>query len=154
MINGTYNILYLDFGTGFFPIGLLESNGFSEEIDFLDSTTRDNAGWKTQTLTTQSYNIDFSGIVMYSIMGGSIDTTKIGYDRIQSIKRTKQLIDWKTINSKNGVFNQGKGQIISLSEENNIDEFVSFSASIKGYGATTSGDSLLGSLETQVQGLL
>lgn len=151
MIDGNYNILYIDFGTGFFPIGCLTSNSFSEDIDTLDTTTRDNAGWKTQTLTNQSYNIDFSGVMMNSTYEGFSDDTKVGYDKLQDIKRGRQLIDWKTINSGNGVFANGKGQIISLNDENNIDEFITFSASLKGYGEPEKGQDLTGSIEAEIE---
>jgi len=154
MINGTYNILYVDFGVGgFFPIGLLTSNSFSEEIDFLDTTTQDNAGWKTQVLTNQSYNIEFSGIVINSISSFG-DPTKIGYDRLQNIKRNRVLIDWKIINGRNGMTETGKGQIITLSNESNIDEFISFSATLKGYGTITQTEDLSGILDLPIETII
>ena len=94
MIDGTYNTILIDFGDGFFPIGMLTANSFSEEIDTIDSTTRDNAGWKTQTLTNQSYSIEFSGIVIKTLFNNG-DFTKISYDRLKDIKRSRQLIEWK-----------------------------------------------------------
>jgi len=154
MINGTYNILYIDFGVGgFFPIGLLTSNSFSEEIDFLDTTTQDNAGWKTQVLTNQSYNIDFSGLVINSISSFG-DPTKIGYDRLQNIKRNRILIDWKIINGRNGMTETGKGQITALSNESNIDEFISFSATLKGYGTITQTEDLSGILDLPIETII
>lgn len=133
MINGTYNTLLIDFGNGFFPIGMLTSNSFSEDVDTIDSTTRDNKGWKTQTLTNQSYSIDFSGIVINTLFNKG-DFTKVSYDRLKDIKRNRQLIDWKIQDSELQFIESGKGQIISLSSESNIDEFITFSASMQGYG--------------------
>ena len=130
MINGTYSLLFIDYGFGFFPIGCLTSNGISEEVETLDSTTVDNKGWKTQVLTNQSYSIDFSGIVINSLIG--INSDKVSYDRLKLIKRDRQLINWKI---EDGLSNEsGQGQIISLSSETNIDEFISFSATLQGYG--------------------
>lgn len=146
MINGTYNILFIDFGSGFFPIGMLTSNSFSEDVDTIDSTTRDNAGWKTQTLTNQSYNIEFSGIVINTLFNGG-DFTKISYDRLKEIKRNRQLVDWKIQDSELQFIESGKGQIISLSSESNIDEFITFSASMQGYGKPYMSSGKLYSLE-------
>jgi len=146
MINGTYNILFIDFGSGFFPIGMLTSNSFSEDVDTIDSTTRDNAGWKTQTLTNQSYNIEFSGIVINTLFNlGDFD--KISYDRLKEIKRNRQLIDWKIQDTELQFIESGKAQITSLSSESNIDEFITFSASLQGYGAPLSSTGKLYSLE-------
>tara|TARA_R110000850_G_scaffold173486_1_gene299146 strand:- start:2373 stop:2867 length:495 start_codon:yes stop_codon:yes gene_type:complete len=137
MIDGTYNILFIDFGNGFLPIGKLISNSFSEQIETLDTTTRDNAGWKTQTLTNQSYNIEFSGIVINTYFSAA-DFTKISYDRLKVIKRSRQLIDWKIQDSELQFVENGKGQLTSLSSESNIDEFITFSASLQGYGSPSS----------------
>ena len=130
MINGTYSILFIDYGSGFFPIGCLTSNGISEEVETLDSTTVDNKGWKTQVLTNQSYNIDFSGVVVSTLIGTNND--KVGYDRLKLIKRNRELISWKIEDSE--TTESGQGQIISLSAESNIDEFITFSATLQGYG--------------------
>tara|TARA_B100000809_G_C15016550_1_gene486907 strand:+ start:499 stop:993 length:495 start_codon:yes stop_codon:yes gene_type:complete len=146
MTNGTYNILFIDFGSGFFPIGCLISNSFSEEIETIDSTTRDNAGWKTQTLTNQSYNIEFSGIVINTLFSKG-DFTKISYDRLKEIKRNRQLIDWKIQDNNLQFIESGKGQITSLSSESNIDEFITFSASLQGYGSPKSTSGKLYSLQ-------
>ena len=138
MINGTYNILYIDFGVGgFFPIGLLTSNSFSEEIDFLDTTTRDNEGWKTQVGTNQSYQITFSGLVINTVFAKG-DFTKISYDRLKLIKRGRELIDWKIQDDDLQFIESGKGQITAISSSSSIDEFISFEATIKGYGSPNS----------------
>ena len=130
MINGTYSILFIDYGFGFFPIGCLTSNSFYEDVNILDSTTLDNKGWRTQVLTNQSYNIDFSGVVVNSLTG--VNNNKVSYDRLKIIKRDRQLINWKIENEYST--ESGQGQILSLSTDDNIDEIVQFSASLQGYG--------------------
>lgn len=130
MINGTYSILFIDYGFGFFPIGCLTSNSFSEDVETLDSTTIDNQGWKTQVLTNQSYSIDFSGVVINTLIGD--DSDKVSYDRLKLIKRDRQLISWKIEDTE--IRDSGQGQIVSLSSEGNIDEFITFSATLQGYG--------------------
>ena len=134
MIDGTYSILYFDVGFGFFPVGNLASNSFSEDIDTIDSTTRDNGGWKTQTLTNQSYSLDFEGIVQStpSLSGAS---HKIDFYKIRELKRTKQIIDWKIEDATSYFKERGKAQMISLSNASNINEFVTFSATLQGYGS-------------------
>lgn len=155
MIDGAYNILFIDYGDGFLPIGCLTSNGISESVDVLDSTTRDSQGWKTQALTNQSYTIDISGIVINTLYDGG-DSSKISYDRLKLIKRNRQIISWKIENSINTFIEFGKAQITQISSESNIDEFISFSASLVGYGALVDGDNAnpnLG-LEEQLEALL
>ncbi len=130
MINGTYSILFIDYGFGFYPIGCSTFNSLNEDVETLDSTTSDNKGWRTQVLTNQSYNIEFSGVVVNSLTG--VNNDKVSYDRLKIIKRDRQLINWKIENKYS--IESGQGQILNLSTEDNIDEFVQFSASLKGYG--------------------
>lgn len=129
-INGTYRILYIDVqdGNGMLPIGYLTSHSFSEDTDSIDSTTRDNGGWRTNRLTNQGYSIDFDGLVLES----EISFTKQTYYTLKTIKRDRTLIDWKIDNAETG-----SGYITSLSNDNSIDEFVSFTAEITGYGIVT-----------------
>lgn len=124
-IKGTYSILYIDSGDGFYPVGCLTSNSFQENTDSLDSTTRDNDGWKTNRLTGQGYSISFSGLVLED----EISFTKQTYYDLKTIKRNRTLIDWK-INDKN----YGSGYIVDLSNEDEIDSDVTFSAELTGYG--------------------
>lgn len=135
MINGTDNILYIKFNEelDFYPIGCLTSNDFTEDSETLDTTTRDNKGWKTQVATNQSYSISFSGLVINTIFAKG-DFEKISYDRLKLIKRNRLIIDWKIQDSELQFIESGKGQIINLSSPSNIDEFVSFDATLQGYG--------------------
>ena len=143
MINGTYSILYIDYGFGFFPIGCLTSNSFSEDVETLDSTTIDNQGWKTQVLTNQSYSIDFSGVVIKSLTG--VNNDKASYDRLKLIKRDRQLINWKIEDEY--YIESGQGQITSLSSDANIDEFVEFSATLQGYGKPLTTEPTVASIQ-------
>ena len=136
MINGTYSILYLDIGQGFLPVGSLTSNSFSESVETLDKTNIENGGWKTYVLTNQEYTIDFSGIAINTLAVGG-DTTKFSYDVIKIIKRSRVLIDWK-VQDNIGNIDSGKCYITELSSENNIDEFISFNATLLGYGVPIS----------------
>ena len=133
MIDGTYSILYIKWEDEFLPIGCLTSDSFSEDIEMLDSTTRDNAGWRTSTPTNQSYNISFDGIVKNTNFNGG-DFTKISLDRLRVLKRSRTLIEWKTQDNNLTFVDSGFGHINSLSKDASSDEFISFSANIEGYG--------------------
>ena len=124
-INGTYRILYIDSGDGYYPVGCLTSNSFNEESDTISTTTRDNEGWSTNKATNQSYSIPFDGLVLASDV---VDNTQTYYD-LKTIKRDRVLINWRIDDT-----DYGSGIITSLSDENGIDENVSFSAEIIGYG--------------------
>ena len=132
MIDGTYSILYLDIGQGFLPVGSLTANSFSETVETLDTTNIENGGWKTYVLTKQEYTINFSGVAINSLYAGG-DNTKFSYDIIKTIKRNRTLIDWK-VQDNAGNLDYGKCYITELSSESNIDEFISFNATLLGYG--------------------
>ena len=99
MINGTYKVLSIKLDGVFLSVGLLTSNSFSENIEMLDTTTRDNGGYKTSTPTTQSY---------------------FAY-------------------------------ITNLGDSSNIDEFISFNATLEGYGPITESTRRLNFLQSQLQ---
>jgi hypothetical protein len=129
--NGTDKLLFLYIDNVYVPIGCLTSNSFSEESEMLGTTTRQNAGgWKTSIPTLQSFNISFDGIVSKTNKSGSI----VSYDDLQTLKRTKIKVDWKTSSEKVGYSDFGMGYINVLSNNAEIDSFISFSAEIIGYG--------------------
>ena len=137
MINGTDRILYIKWNDDFLPIGCLSSDSFDESVDMLDTTTRDNQGWKTSTPTNQSYNISFDGVLINSNFTGG-DTSKVSYDRLRVLKRNRTLIEWQIKDTNLTFVDSGYGYITSLSDSANLDEFVTFSASIVGYGQPSS----------------
>tara|TARA_R110000851_G_scaffold93089_1_gene202929 strand:- start:771 stop:1265 length:495 start_codon:yes stop_codon:yes gene_type:complete len=146
MIDGTYSILYLKWEDVFLPIGLLTSEDFSEDIEMLDTTTRDNGGWKTSTPTNQSYSLSFEGLIKNTNFNGG-DFTKISLDRLRTLKRNRILIEWKTQDKDSVFIDSGFGYITSLSKSSTIDEFISFSANIQGYGVPLSTSGLVFTLE-------
>ena len=137
--NGTYKLIYIFLNGEYFPIGCLTSNSFSETSDMLDTTTRQNSnGWKTSIPTNQSYNISFSGLVTSSNKSNTI----VSFGDIKKLKRDKTLVSW-LINLEEGGLNEiGTGYIDSLSNDAEIDSFVSFTGQIVGYGqpVTASGE--------------
>ena len=137
MIDGTYRILYIKWEGVYLPIGCLTSDSFTETSEMIDTTTRDNAGWSTSTPVNQSYSISFDGLLINTEFEGG-DSTKLSYDRLRILKRTNTLIEWKIADSSQLFLDLGKGYINNLSDNSNIDEFISFSAEIQGYGKPNS----------------
>jgi hypothetical protein len=146
MIDGTYRILYIKYSGVYLPIGLLTSESFSEGVDMIDTTTRDNAGWKTSRPTNQSYNISFEGLIKNTNFNGG-DFTKISLDKLRVFKRNRTLIEWKLQDNALTFVDTGSGYITELGDSSSIDEFISFNANIEGYGTPTSESGLVYNLE-------
>lgn len=136
-IKGGNRVLFIKWEGDYLPIGCLTSDSFSENIEMLSTTTRDNAGWATSVPTNQSYTISFDGLVI-STESTEGDPTKIGYDRLRELKRNRTLLEWKLEDIGGLYVDTGKGYLTDLSDSANIDEFISFNASILGYGKPTS----------------
>lgn len=137
MLNGTFTILYIKWEDEFLPIGCLTSDGISEDVEMLPTTTRDNAGWKTSVPTKQGYTISFSGIVMNTFFNGG-DFTKVSLDRLRVLKRSRTLIEWQRKDTNLTFIDSGFGYITSLSDTANIDEMMTFDGEIMGYGIINS----------------
>ena len=150
MINGTYSVIYIKIDGVFLPVGLQSSDSFEESSDMIDTTTRDNSGWKTSIPTNQGYNISFEGLIINTNFTEG-DSTKVSLDRLRVLKRSRTKIEWKTENDTLTFVDSGYGYITSLSKSSTIDEFRSFSANIEGFGAPVS-TSLEGfELQSQLQ---
>lgn len=144
-INGSDRILYIKINGIYLPIGCLTGNNFDETTEMLDTTTRDNKGWATSTPVMQSYTISFQGIQVNStLVGGNFNVAS--YDKLKTIKRNKIRIEWKIQGKLFPVVDYGEGYITEIGEANQIDEFMSFSGSIIGFGiplSTSLGTTLL-----------
>ncbi len=141
-INGSDRILYVKINGAYLPIGCLTENSFEESSEFLDTTTIDNEGWVTSRPTNQQYSISFSGVqVISSVAGGNFNVAS--YDKLVQVKRSKQLLDWKIQGLVFPIVNYGKGYISSISEANVVDEFMTFTGGIVGYGKPLTATSQL-----------
>tara|TARA_R110000787_G_scaffold283803_1_gene396915 strand:+ start:90 stop:551 length:462 start_codon:yes stop_codon:yes gene_type:complete len=132
MIDGGYSVLYIKWENNFLPIGCLTSDSFSEEVEMIDTTTRDNAGWKTSAPTFQSYNISFDGLVE-NTNSNIANSNKISLDRLIVLKRNRTLIEWQTQDNNFVFIDRGFGYITSLSKLSSMDEFTTFSCEIDGF---------------------
>tara|TARA_R110000823_G_C15854823_1_gene492556 strand:+ start:499 stop:954 length:456 start_codon:yes stop_codon:yes gene_type:complete len=135
MIEGVYSVLYIKWQGVFLPIGCLTSDSFNEDIDTLDVNR--SSTYRGSIPTNQSYNISFDGLVIGTSNTGG-DSTKISLDRLTNLKTNRTLIEWKTEASNSVFIDSGFGYITNLSKSSNIDEFISFNATIQGFGAPSS----------------
>lgn len=132
--NGTYKLFYLYVDGEYYPVGCLINNSFSETSEMLETTTRQNAGgWATSIPTIQSYTISISGLITTNNRDGAILT----YSDLQGFKRNKIKLNWKSNNEQTGYSDFGMCYITSLSQDAAIDENISFTAEIVGYGEPT-----------------
>jgi len=143
---GQDRILFIKVLGSYLPIACLQDNPFSETSEFIDTTTRDTSGWATSRPTMQSYTISFSGLqISTSVAGGNFYV--LSYDKLKEFKRSKSWLEWK-IEGDFPVVDYGKCWISELSEASPIDDFLSFSGTLIGYGkplTTTKGTDVLNS---------
>ena len=149
MINGSYSILYIKWEGSFLPIGCLTSDNFSEDVDMIN-INRGGMAWKTRFPTNQGYNISFDGLVK-DTNSSTGDSSKISLDRLIVLKRSSTLIEWKTEASNSVFIDSGFGYITNLSKSTNIDEFISFNATIQGFGIPSSYSLLSTNLQNELE---
>ena len=128
-INGDIELLYFKIDGIYTPIGCLTSNSFNEEVDMLNTTTRQDAGWESSRPTMQRYSISFAGLVTDDINFSNV----VSYASIRNLKRQRTLIDWK-ISRGNGYDDYGQAYITNVSDSAEVESFVSFEGSMVGYG--------------------
>ena len=128
LIKGEDLLVYARVGGGYQPIGCLSSNSWTENVEMIETTTRDSGGWRTYYPNVQGFSFSMSGFV-YQIS----ESNKISYTDLRSMKRTSQLIDFK-ITRPSGYDDYFQGYLTNLSEEAPVGELVTFSASVQGVG--------------------
>jgi len=153
---GEDRILYIKIDDLFVPIGCLNENSFYESVDTIDTTTRENMGWTSSRPVMQSYSISFSGIQILTTTDDG-DDTKASYDKLKSLKRDRILLDWQIKGSNFPILDYGKCFITDLSEATPVNELITFSGTLTGYGeafTTSLSTNLLlsnGQIETIVE---
>jgi len=132
-VNGEDRILYVKYNGVYLPVGCLTGNGISDNTEMIDTTTRDNKGWKTQRPLVQGYSVSFSGLQINStLVGGNFNVAS--YDKLIQFKRSKLLLEWKIQGSKYPIVDYGFGHIESIESTENVAEFMSFSGNLIGFG--------------------
>ncbi len=131
--SGSDRILYIKYLGNWQPIGCLSTNSLSETSEMLATTTRDNNGWATSRPTMQNYSISFEGIqINTTVANGSFNIAS--YDKLKILKRNKILLDWKIQGNLFPIVDYGKCYITDISEASAVDDFLTFSGSMVGYG--------------------
>lgn len=131
--NGSDRILYIKYLGTWLPIGCLTSNLLSEKSEMLNTSTRDNNGWYTGRPAMQDYTISFDGIQVNStVSGGNFNVAS--YDRLKLLKRSKTLLYWKIQGTLYPTVDYGKCYITEISEASAVEEFLTFTGVLTGYG--------------------
>jgi len=133
LTKGEDRILYLKINGSWLPVGCLNSNSLSESSEMLPTTTRDNNGWSTSRPTMQNYSIGFDGLQINTTAAGGTFTVA-SYDKLKQLKRSKTLLDWKIQGTIFPVVDYGKCYVTEISESAPVDDFLSFSGTLTGYG--------------------
>lgn len=122
------------------PVACLTNTSFSESSDLLETTTRDNAGWKSAIPTNQGYAISFDGIAFDSrgldLNPADPPPTKISWDRLKIVKRNRTRFFWELRIQGLNYVDFGTGYLVDLSADAPADgnSFITFSGTILGYG--------------------
>lgn len=130
---GSERVLMILIEGEYLPIGCLTSDSFSEEVDMLNTTTRENNGWETSRPVMQRFSVDFSGLIINTAFAGG-DFDKISYDRLVGIKRSRELQSWKLMTMDGQFVHDFRGHIVNISDAASSGEMITFSGSIQGYG--------------------
>jgi hypothetical protein len=128
---GEERILYLKIDGEYLPIGCLTENSFSESSESFETTIKNESSWAAAKILNQNYSISFSGIQILSRVG---NTNMLSYDRLKEIKRNRQLLDWKIKGATYPIVDYGKCYITEISEATPVDELITFSGTLTGFG--------------------
>lgn len=131
-IKGIESLFYIKKNDVFFPVACLTSSPISEDVEMINTTTRDNEGWKTALPTNQGYTIELSGLMVQDDNDSANNV--LSYRELRQYKRNRVLIDWKRTTLSGYYVDSGKAYIISISDSDEADGFITFSATLQGYG--------------------
>lgn len=131
-IRGKESMFYIKKNDVFFPVGCLTSSPLSEDVEMIDTTTRENEGWRTSLPTNQGYTIELSGLMVQDDEDSGNEI--LSYRELRAMKRNKELLDWKRETLNGYYIDSGKAYITAISDSDEADGFITFSASFVGYG--------------------
>jgi len=132
-VNGSDRILFIKINGDYMPIGCLTGNTMDKNVEMMDTTTRENKSWKTSKPMFKDYSISFSGIQVNSTFAGG-NFNVASYDRLTQLLDNSILIEWKIQGTIFPIVNYGKAYLSSLGEINNVNDFMSFSGVLTGFG--------------------
>lgn len=131
-IKGIESLFYVKKGGEFLLCACLTSSPLSESVDMIDTTTRDNFGWKTSLPTNHQYNIEISGLMMMDDVDSGNNV--VSYRELRNMHRNNELIEWKRETLSGYYVDSGKSYITAISDSDEADGFITFNASLVGYG--------------------
>lgn len=131
-IKGEENLFYIKKNNTWVPAACLTACPISEQSETIKTTTRDNAGWATDYPTNQTYTIELSGMMIKddSDSGNNI----ISYRELRSYKRDRVLIEWMRKTLSGWYVDSGRAHITAISDSDTAGEFISFNATLLGFG--------------------
>ena len=131
-ILGEDSIFYVKMNGEWLPISCETSSPLSENVEMLNTTTRDNNGWRTEKPTLQSYSISVEALLQLD--DESPDSGIVSYNKLRQMKRNRELIEWKRETFGGWYIDQGKAYITEISDSNAVGEEITFSMSLSGFG--------------------
>lgn len=131
-IKGKESLFYIKKNDVFFPVGCLTASPISEDVEMIETTTRDSNGWRTSFPTNQGYTIDLSGLMVQDDEDSGNEI--LSYRELRAYKRSKVLIEWKRETLGGYYIDSGKAYITAISDSDEADGFITFNASLVGYG--------------------
>lgn len=136
-LKGEDSIFFIKYNNVWCPIACETSNAFSENVEMMNTTTRDNGGWKTELPTLQSYSITLDAVL--SIDDETANSNVLSYNKIRKMKRDLTLIEWKRETWKGWYIDEGKAHIVDVSDSNTVGEDITFSLKLNGFGKPLDG---------------
>lgn len=131
-IQGKESLFYINKNDVYFPVGCLTSSPLSEDVEMIGTTTRENEGWRTSEPTNQGYAFELSGLMVQDDDDSGNEI--LSYRELRSYKRNKELIEWKRTTLGGYYIDSGKAYITSISDSDEAGGFITFSASLVGFG--------------------
>lgn len=132
-LKGEDSIFFIKYNNVWCPIACETSNSLSENVEMINTTTRDNAGWKTERPTTQSYSISLEAVL--KIDNETENNNVLSYHKIRKMKRDLTLIEWKRETWAGWYIDEGRAHIIDIGDSNTVGEEITFTLDLNGYGA-------------------
>lgn len=148
---GEKNLFYIKKNNIWIPVGCLTAAPLSEDVEMIDTTTRDNAGWRTSLPTNQGYSLALNGLVKRDDEDSG--NVLISYREMVRLKRDKVLVEWKRV-FNNIYADTGKAYITSVSDSDNAGDYVTFNANLVGFGKFGIGVNVYSEMTWNLQKLL
>ena len=133
-LKGEDSLFYIKYNNIWCPIACETSNSFSENVEMINTTTRDNAGWKSELPTNQSYSISLEAVLTILTIDDKTANLKLSYNKIRKMKRERTLIEWKRETFGGLYIDSGKAYIVDISDANAVGEVITFSLQLNGFG--------------------